>query len=533
MQQRTRVQTGIGLGLLLTALFVAANALIEKIFGVPVLPFVLFDWLTTTLPGGIVTFGLDRTIDVVRAVNIGRTADVAKNAERLLAFVVFMGLGGLLGAVWGRWRWKADRRTSLIVTAALMLPTIGLILWLPHEEAPRILSLIWFGIAWYAWARGLAVLMGTMDILPRSFDDPAADIAKTGLMTRRIFLTNVGFRLGGLAVAGFGARFLLDGLIIENARAGLELPQRTRRRLFPMREADDFIPAPGTRPELSTPEAFYVIDKNLLAPNVDAETWTLTVDGAVANPQTFLYDEILALDNAVEFHATLTCISNEVGGDLIGNTLWVGVPLRHFLDAAGLNSDVVEIKFHCADGYYETLPVRDALREETVLCYGMDGRALTVKHGFPVRLYTPGRYGIKNPKWIQRIEAITARENGYWADRGWSRDGFIQMTAVVDPVEGRIEDGMLPIGGIAFSGERGISRVEVRVDDGAWIEVETRGGLSPLTWVQWRAVVPYAFDGESHALIARCVDGEGNPQVAAQRGSRPDGATGYHVRYIR
>jgi hypothetical protein len=172
-----------------------------------------------------------------------------------------------------------------------------------------------------------------------------------------------------------------------------------------------------------------------------------------------------------------------------------------------------------------------ALWDETILCYGMDGKSLTVPHGFPLRVYIPGRYGMKQPKWLQRIEAVAQGEEGYWGERGWSQDAFIQMTTIIDPIDEKLENGILRVGGIAFSGDRGISKVEVRVEDGEWIEAELRDPLSPLTWVQWRADIPLdKKDGQR--IWARCVDGQGREQIAEYSGSRPDGATGHHARKV-
>ena len=527
MTPRLRITYGLWFGVILSALFITVNLLAEKLLHVPLLPFAMFDWMAVALPGDVVTFGLDLMIDVVQFLNIGRTSEVGKTAEQVLALLIFFAIGGGVGMLLG-WRESLNNfRPSMGIVIALTLPTIGLMLWFPIEEGWRLVNIAYFVLAMPLFILSIPYLLLTLDELPGSVgEDDDNRYPMNNIMTRRIFLTNMSFR-AGVFIVGFGAaRFVLDQILVENAKAGIALLKRGQQ-LYSRPSTDDFTPAPGTRPEVSDMDTFYVIDKNILRPNVDAAGWELVVQGAVDNRLRFTYDDILNRE-AFDFYATLMCISNDVGGDLIDNTVWTGVRLRDVLLEAGLQSGVKEIKFLSSDGFYETMPIENALDERTMLCYGMGGESLTVTHGFPLRVYSPGLYGMKQPKWLHTIEAIREIENGYWTDRNWTKEGHIKMTTIIDPVEAEISSSSLAIGGIAFSGDKGISRVEVRVDRQPWQEAELRTPLSPLTWVQWRVDVPFLRDGEEHIIQARAFNADGLEQISQRSGSRPDGATGYH-----
>ena len=525
MSSRRRQRLGAWLGFWLTAVLIAANYLIEKILHIPLLPYTLFDWMAMNLPGDVVTWGLDRMIDVVQFIGIGRTSEAGKTAERIMAITIVLIAGTGFGAIFGQWIRK--RQHAIFAAGLAIVPSVALMFWFDNQEGLKGLNALWVVGFWLVWAVLLEAWLSRIDSLPDAFQTAEEFKTRDSLMTRRIFLNNLSVRLIAVSFGFMAFRWLLNALIIENDLAGIALDQTGE--MPPPRDAsaEDFQPAPGTRDEIIAPEHFYVIDKNTFPPNVSAEDWELIVDGAVENEMRYSYDDILAMDNAVDFYATLMCISNNVGGDLIDNTIWTGIPLVSLLLAAGVRPDTREIKFYSADGYYESLPLESSLDERSMLCYGMGGESLTVKHGFPLRLYTPGRYGMKNPKWIERIEAIPEIDDGYWTERGWDKHAFINITTIIDSPEGAVQNGMLPVGGIAFGGAKGISKVEVRLENGDWHEATLREALSPLAWVQWRVEIPIG-DRDSGVLTARCVDGEGHMQIEARTGSRPDGATGYH-----
>jgi hypothetical protein len=184
------------------------------------------------------------------------------------------------------------------------------------------------------------------------------------------------------------------------------------------------------------------------------------------------------------------------------------------------------------DGFYETVPLEEIAADERImLCYAWDGNTLPVDHGFPLRIWRPGRYGMKQPKWITSMEVMSEYKRGYWVERNWDEFAVVNTVSVVDTiaVDAAFESGgqqLVPIGGIAFSGARGISKVEVRIDEGEWKPVLLRTPLSDTTWVIWRYDWP--FEAGSHEFEVRASDGDGAPQIEEFRGNRPSGATGIH-----
>ncbi len=291
------------------------------------------------------------------------------------------------------------------------------------------------------------------------------------------------------------------------------------------------LPAPGTRAELTPNEDFYRIDINTRPPVLQQETWQLEVSGLFENPQALSLDELMAYPTVTQT-ITIGCISNRVGGDLIGTSNWTGVRLRDLVEEWGIKPSAQALYVEAADGFYETVVKEDFMDPRSLLVYGMNGETLPVEHGFPLRIYIPNRYGMKQPKWITRIEAVDEWEAGYWVTRGWSREARPKTVSVIDAIATeRAEDGTVPVGGIAWAGDRGIERVEVQVDGGEWQEAQLRlPTLSPLTWVLWRYDWP-ATAGR-HTLSVRATDGTGELQSDRVRGVRPDGATGYQSRDV-
>jgi len=259
------------------------------------------------------------------------------------------------------------------------------------------------------------------------------------------------------------------------------------------------------------------------------DSYVLAVDGLVERPLTMSMNDLKTLPK-VEQYATLACISNPVGGDLIGTTLFTGARLKDVLEKAGLNSSVIDIKFTCVDGYSESLPIDSAMDPRTLLCYAMGNQPLTRQHGAPLRLYTPDRFGMKNPKWIIKIEAVDEDYLGYWEQRGWSEQAWVQTTAVVDAADPE-NSKETQVGGIAFAGARGISRVEISPDGGPWQPVELNRPLSPLTWVLWRTSLNMAPG--THTLTVRAIDGQGQVQTSTASSTHPSGATGYYMKTIQ
>jgi hypothetical protein len=232
---------------------------------------------------------------------------------------------------------------------------------------------------------------------------------------------------------------------------------------------------------------------------------------------------------------TLSCISNPVGGDLIGTTRWTGVSLQRLLPDLRLKPGATHLMVRSADQFFGLVSL-DAIKADPriMLTYLWDGLPLKREHGFPLRLYIPDIYGVKQPEWIESIEATDHWEPRYWVRRGWNEVAQMRATSVIDTVavDMTIIDAdrrkLVPIGGIAHAGARGISKVEVQVNGGPWEQAQLRTPLSQLTWVVWKYDWP--FQPGKHTFTVRCYDGRGTLQIATPSPAAPDGATGLHSR---
>ena len=288
-------------------------------------------------------------------------------------------------------------------------------------------------------------------------------------------------------------------------------------------------------PEITPNDRFYVVSKNPpgFDPELDAERWSLEIAGIVGRPLKLSYAQLRALP-AVEQFQTLECISNEVGGDLISNARWKGVRLRDVLQqAGGPGTKAVKVAFRCADGYTESIPIADALNPSTVLAYEMNGEPLPAAHGRPVRLLVPGLFGMKNPKWITRIELVDYDFQGYWERSGWSDEAVVKTMSKFTtlPRTARLEE--VALGGVAYGGDRGVREVEVSMDGGkTWQKADTKAPIGPFTWVLWAALWKPTAPGE-YTLKVRAKDGGGVVQIAKETPTLPDGASGYHTLRVR
>jgi len=273
----------------------------------------------------------------------------------------------------------------------------------------------------------------------------------------------------------------------------------------------------GLSKEVTPVEEFYTVSKNSVDPVVTAVDWKLEVSGLVEKPSSFAMDDLKKM-TILSMYATLSCISNEVGGKWIGNARWTGVPLASVLKAAGLLHGVRDIIFHAADGYTDSIPLERALHPFCILAYEMNDKPLTSTHGFPLRLIVPGIYGMKNVKWIKGIELSSSDYRGFWQQRGWDDAAPYKLLSRNDVAK----DGV--VAGIAFGGDRGVRSVQVKVGDEPWREAMLRESLSPLSWVLWHLEA----DVKGKAVIVRMFDGEGEPQIAQPMPPFPEGSSGLH-----
>ncbi len=287
----------------------------------------------------------------------------------------------------------------------------------------------------------------------------------------------------------------------------------------------------GPVPELTPVHNFYVVSKNLTDPSVDGAAWSLNVHGLVDAPYRLTLAELRALP-ARDLLLTLECISNGVGGDLISTGRFSGVSLGDLLSRAQPRAGARYVAFRARDGFTESIPIHVVTSDPNVIvAHALDDAPLSGAHGYPARVLIPGRYGMKQPKWLDEIELTSAEVGGYWEAQGWSRDAIVRTGSRIDtPRDGAVlPKGSIPVAGIAFAGTRGIARVEVSVDGGrAWADATLKPPLSQLTWAFWTFDWPAGAEG-AHTLVVRATDGTGARQEAADQPSFPSGPGGYHA----
>jgi DMSO/TMAO reductase YedYZ molybdopterin-dependent catalytic subunit len=282
--------------------------------------------------------------------------------------------------------------------------------------------------------------------------------------------------------------------------------------------------------EVTDNRVFYRVDINAIPPKLDFDKWSLKVSGKVNNPAVLAKSDLLALP-AKDEYATLECVSNTINppGALISDTKWTGVSLPALLNQAGPTSEAKYVIFRCADGYTVGIPLERAMNPGALLAYRMGDEDLPTEHGFPLRAIVPGIYGMMNAKWITEIELTDQVYMGYWQERGWSNDARIKTTSIIYyPPSAAQVSGMTPIAGVAFAGDRGISKVEVSVDGGtSWNEATLKKPRSPYSWVLWAYAWTPTSKGNTR-IIVRAYDGPGTVQDANATDPFPNGATGYH-----
>ncbi len=293
----------------------------------------------------------------------------------------------------------------------------------------------------------------------------------------------------------------------------------------------------GISPLVTPNEDFYRIDTAFVIPRIDASSWKLAVTGMVTHPFEITFDELLALP-AIEEFITLTCVSNNVGGDLIGSALWRGVSLASILERAGVDAGATQLVGRSVDGFTVGFPTEAALDgRAAMVAYAMNGEPLPAVHGFPARLVVPGLYGyVSATKWLNEIELTTLDAfDAYWIPRGWSKEGPIKTQSRIDTPRGKrsLNAGRVAIAGVAWGGLRSISRVDVRItpagtSESVWHEAHLGDALSSSSWRQWVVDGWEAAPGK-YRLEVRATDGEGNPQTEERQFPAPDGATGLHA----
>ncbi|GAC1444813.1 MAG: molybdopterin-dependent oxidoreductase [Chloroflexota bacterium] len=407
----------------------------------------------------------------------------SRPAALLGALAIAMCAGGVAGALA---ELPGDAMYSRLLGLALAAPflaAIMLVLFVPSQSGPELIFIA-----------TILVIFATTPALSAK------------LSHRRSFLLRGSTILGGAIVllSLFSVRPLFRAL--------------AARRLF------TYTPPQGIRlagiSSLVTPSSkFYIMDKVLQYPEVGPPGWRLSIEGEVARPLTLDYGSLMARPQ-LNRYVTMECVDNPVGGELIGNALWTGIRVEDLLNEAGARGGT--IVFHSADRYAESAPRSLLVESGAMIAFAMNGEVLPRAHGYPARLLLPGIYGFKSVRWLERIQVTHGRDDGDWKAHGWTTKAVIHTATRID-VARRQGDEVL-LAGIAFAGTRGIRRVEVRVNGGAWLPTTHEHALSHATWVQWAT----RLRGQGPAFFeVRAIDGDGMVQIGKAHDAYPDGSSGW------
>ncbi|QAY59117.1 oxidoreductase [Microbacterium protaetiae] len=448
------------------------------------------------------------------AIGLFGTSD--KLALLIAIALVLLAVAGALGLLEARFA-----RIGVLLCAALGI--VGIAAASSRADAT--------GLAWAPSAVAGAAAAFTIGPLVRRAGaapgEPAAQDGAAGMDRRRFFAWAGAATVIGVAAAVGGSLLQTGARTVTAARRALHLP-------VPARAAAPIPPGaelrvPGLAPLVTPNERFYRIDTALLVPQVDPAQWSLRIHGMVDHEVTLTWAQLLALP-LQESYTTLACVSNEVGGELIGNAKWLGYPIRHLLAQAGPHADADMVLSRSADGFTAGTPLEVLTdQRDAVLAVGMNDEPLPLEHGFPVRMVVPGLYGyVSATKWVVDLEVTRFdRATGYWTTQGWAPRGPIKLESRID-VPGAVDTvaaGPTVIAGVAWQQHVGVSRVEVSIDDGAWQTAELASAISDDTWVQWR--LPWTATSGHHVIRCRATSRSGQVQTARQAPPAPDGATGW------
>lgn len=492
--------------------------------------------LSSRLTSPVISVG-NRVVDAVpRQLKDFAIETFGTNDKKALLFGIYT-FAAVFGLVLGV---LAGRKFVLGAIGIGLFGVVGI--WAAGQEvgAP-----IWAGLPSVIGAAvGIAVLALLLATIPRAAHphlvdriaeevqssdatDGPAESPTDGPFARRGFLKMSGAVVVVGAVAATGGRWLQARYSAASSRLAVVLPKP--KKPAPAVAKGAAIDLEGISPFVTPNKDFYRIDTNLTVPQIAAETWTLKIKGMVDKELEFTYEDILAMD-MIEERITMTCVSNEVGGALVGTADWLGVPLEGLLDQAGIEKGADQIVGRAFDGFTTGFPVDTLDGRPAMLAVGMNGEPLPLAHGFPARIIVPGLYGfVSATKWLTEIELTTFADfDQYWVKRDWAAEGPIKTMSRIDTPRGlgKVTAGPAKIGGVAWAQTRGIEKVEVKLDDGEWTEATLATEDSTLTWRQW----VYEFDAKPgrHQVVCRATDSTGKTQTDERAKPFPNGASGWH-----
>jgi DMSO/TMAO reductase YedYZ molybdopterin-dependent catalytic subunit len=432
-------------------------------------------------------------------------------------------------------------KMSLFVGMAVVLTVVCALIGLLGAKRPTA-GLVTFGVVGGVGALAVATRphANSLDILPTligtavglwamsSLWRRGAQAAAGPVERRRFLVGAAGAAVVAAAAAAFGRSLGQGAAQAAQSRADVTLPKATTPVVVP---AAASLNVKGITPYIVKDADFYRIDTALVVPQLDTASWSLKVHGLVEREVTIDWATLLTkpMQDAL---VTLMCVSNEVGGNLTGNALWTGWPVRELLKMAVPKPGADMVLSSSSDGWTAGTPLSVLTDDRNaMLAIAMNGQPLPIEHGFPVRLVVPGLYGyVSATKWVTDLLVTTfAQDQGYWVPRGWSELGPIKTESRIDvPRAGaRVAAGKVAVAGIAWAEHRGISAVEVRVDNGAWLGARLAAEPTVDSWRQW--VLAWDATKGNHTITVRAVDAEGVVQIPVEAPPEPNGATGWHT----
>lgn len=541
MKKRNPLLTGALLGAVSSIAFIGIMYFGEQLAGLPFLPFDIFDWMARVMPGDLIRFVIRIMLSIITFFGLEDSSTVAKIAEQIIAIIQLIAGGAIFGLVLAVLKnaGRKDTTTNGIVGGLILLAlTLVIEQSLGFPGAGFTASALWLAVLFSSWGW----ILGWM--IEKAGAQTEAKLEAE--LSRRQFLSVSFAGMLAVALGTLGLGYMLqDEDYEEVTRSPISPKDDPWSASFtngeaaspsPAELATRSEPAKGTRDELTATDDFYRIDINSRSPKVSGSNWKLNIFGLVDKPRELSIEELIAFPSVSQI-LTMQCISNRIGGDLTGTTRWTGARLMDVLEEVGMQRTAGAISIKSTDGFHESVEMKDIIDKRTLLVYDMDGLPLTKEHGFPLRIYIPNRYGMKQPKWIESIEAVPSVEIGYWVKRGWSNDAFVNTVSVVDTVAVDMMTGSenaktVAVGGMAWAGSRGIGIVEIQVDDEDWVKAELiTPALSPLSWVLWR--YDWNYSSGRHTFHVRAYDSDGNLQETEDNPPSPNGATGIHSLSVR
>ena len=527
---RSQIWDGLS-GLLAAAVALGVAELVAALLGSTSLVAAVGDYVVDHSPGGLTKVVID--------------ALGTKDKPALLLGIVVssLGVGALLGPVAGR-RFIAGFAGFAVLGIAGALAGARL----PQGDAAT--SAL---VAAAAAGSGVVALRVLLALATPAEAGSEVEMPSEGSRGSRRQFFRVAATLGGVAAASavVGRQLIGPRVDVEAARRAAVLPAAEPAADAPATKLTVEAASESSQGAIAAPEPtfdidglstlitpndeFYRIDTALIVPRVDTETWRLRVTGMVDEPFELTFSELLAMP-VHEETVTLACVSNKVGGDLVGNAVWLGVRLSDLLETAGVQPGATQIVAHAVDGFTVGFPTEIALDgRPSMVAVGMNGEPLPIDHGFPARMIVPGLYGyVSATKWLAEIELTTLEQyDAYWIRRGWAKEAPIKTQSRIDvPRSGQtLAAGKVAVAGVAWGGNRSISAVQVRMirkdeSGGEWLDASLSEGLSQSSWRQW--VVEWAATPGDYRIEVRATDGNGATQTEVRRPPDPDGATGYH-----